>query len=218
MPVTTGDASTTAPKLDDSSLYFNRELSLLAFQKRVLEEARDPGNPLLERLNFLSIFGSNTGLDFPVGLDVDAAGNIYVSNLFANSITVYAPTARGNAAPTATLSGSATGLSAPQHLAVSPPLAILTDRLPPARVAHRYRTRLIATLGVGRYHWTIRRGHLPRGLRLNARNGVLAGTPRQQGTFRVRVKVTDSSHPANAATQSLALTVKPANSRRPRSR
>lgn len=37
----------------------NRELSLLDFQVRVLEEAADPRNPPLERLKFLSIFGSN---------------------------------------------------------------------------------------------------------------------------------------------------------------
>jgi polyphosphate kinase len=43
----------------DQRLYVNRELSLLAFQKRVLEEAEDPHNPLLERVKFLSIFGSN---------------------------------------------------------------------------------------------------------------------------------------------------------------
>lgn len=37
----------------------NRELSLLDFQARVLEEAADPRNPPLERLKFLSIFASN---------------------------------------------------------------------------------------------------------------------------------------------------------------
>jgi polyphosphate kinase len=45
--------------LDDPSLYVNRELSWLEFNKRVLEEARDPNVPLLERLKFLAIFGSN---------------------------------------------------------------------------------------------------------------------------------------------------------------
>ena len=45
--------------LDDPRLYVNRELSLLAFQQRVLEEAQDPSNPLLERIKFLSIVGSN---------------------------------------------------------------------------------------------------------------------------------------------------------------
>jgi polyphosphate kinase len=47
------------PDLDHPDLYINRELSLLAFQKRVLEEAVDPSNPLLERVRFLSIVGSN---------------------------------------------------------------------------------------------------------------------------------------------------------------
>lgn len=45
--------------LDDPHLYVNRELGLLAFQWRVLEEARDSDNPLLERVRFLSIVGSN---------------------------------------------------------------------------------------------------------------------------------------------------------------
>ena len=40
-------------------LYLNRELSLLEFQRRVLAEARDPANPLLERVKFLSIVSSN---------------------------------------------------------------------------------------------------------------------------------------------------------------
>ncbi|MGD0666578.1 MAG: polyphosphate kinase 1 [Bryobacteraceae bacterium] len=45
--------------LKDPALYVNRELSLLAFQRRVLEEAEDETNPLLERVKFLSILGSN---------------------------------------------------------------------------------------------------------------------------------------------------------------
>ncbi len=45
--------------LSSPSLYINRELSLLDFQRRVLEEALDEENPLLERVKFLAIFGSN---------------------------------------------------------------------------------------------------------------------------------------------------------------
>lgn len=40
-------------------LYINRELSLIEFNARVLEEASDPKNPLLDRVRFLSIFHSN---------------------------------------------------------------------------------------------------------------------------------------------------------------
>ena len=43
----------------DSELFFNRELSWLEFNRRVLAEAEDPANPLLERLKFVAIFGSN---------------------------------------------------------------------------------------------------------------------------------------------------------------
>ena len=42
-----------------SQFFFNRELSLLEFHARVLEEALDNRNPLLERLKFSSIFSSN---------------------------------------------------------------------------------------------------------------------------------------------------------------
>ncbi|HVN94949.1 MAG TPA: polyphosphate kinase 1 [Syntrophorhabdaceae bacterium] len=45
--------------LNDPSLYVNRELSWLEFNKRVLEEAQDPLTPSLEKLKFSSIFHSN---------------------------------------------------------------------------------------------------------------------------------------------------------------
>ncbi len=45
--------------LDDPSLYINRELSNIAFNERVLDEAVDPKHPLLERAKFLAIFSGN---------------------------------------------------------------------------------------------------------------------------------------------------------------
>lgn len=52
-------AAGVEPDLYAPALYVNRELSLLAFQRRVLEEAEDRKHPLLERVKFLSILGSN---------------------------------------------------------------------------------------------------------------------------------------------------------------
>src|ERR1700690_1455853 len=47
------------PRLSDPRYYFNRHESWLAFNRRVLEEALDEGNPLLERVKFLAITASN---------------------------------------------------------------------------------------------------------------------------------------------------------------
>ena len=49
----------TEINLSDPQYYFNRELSWLEFNNRVLHEACDPRSPLLERLKFLAIFSSN---------------------------------------------------------------------------------------------------------------------------------------------------------------
>src|SRR6266850_1639860 len=69
-------------------LFFNRELSLLEFHKRVLEEALDETNPVLERLKFLSIFSTNLDEFFMIrvsGLKEELEEN--VTELSADGMT-----------------------------------------------------------------------------------------------------------------------------------
>jgi polyphosphate kinase len=68
--------------LERPELYLNRELSLLAFNRRVLEQARDEQLPLLERLRFLCIASSNLDEFFEIrvaGLKQRAEGGSGVS-------------------------------------------------------------------------------------------------------------------------------------------
>src|SRR5215216_6597603 len=91
-PATDGGAMVTSeavrtkaaePDLSDPSLYFNRELSWLDFNDRVLQLAEDPRIPLLERVNFAAIYEDNldeffmvrvAGLHDQVESKIDARG------------------------------------------------------------------------------------------------------------------------------------------------
>src|SRR5947207_1810519 len=61
-----GDLITMEPKLAAEIRFINRELSWLEFNQRVLDQALDPSTPLLERVKFFCICGSNLDEFFEV--------------------------------------------------------------------------------------------------------------------------------------------------------
>jgi len=65
-PASNGRAPVADVALDDPSLYLNRELSWLEFDRRVLAQATDARVPLLERVRFVAIFADNLDEFFQV--------------------------------------------------------------------------------------------------------------------------------------------------------
>src|SRR5688500_12885084 len=57
--MSTAQQTSREPKAESRGPFFNRELSWLDFNSRVLREAIDERTPLLERVKFLAIFSSN---------------------------------------------------------------------------------------------------------------------------------------------------------------
>ena len=114
--------------------------------------------------------------------------------------------------PTGTLSGTPTGggtykfqvqvsdsASSPQVttrsfsvVVVTPPLGIGSVTLPGATVGSDFSVQLLAHGGVPPYTWGVGSGPLPSGVTLS-NSGLLSGTPTIAGTYKVTIKVTDSS-------------------------
>ncbi|HTW87339.1 MAG TPA: NHL repeat-containing protein [Candidatus Binataceae bacterium] len=88
---------------------------------------------------YVTISGSNTGLESPDGIALDAAGNIYVTNQDNDSVTVFPAGGGGNIAPTATIVGAPDAIFEPAGVALdskgnvyvaSPDLDLVTEYPP----------------------------------------------------------------------------------------
>src|SRR5688500_20035260 len=74
------EAAHSVLSVDNPRYLFNRELSWLEFNKRVLEKGLDDKTPMLERLKFLSIFSNNLDEFFMIrvsGLKEQVSGGIF---------------------------------------------------------------------------------------------------------------------------------------------
>jgi hypothetical protein len=124
-----------------------------------------------------------TGSTLPDGLSLDATTGAITGT----------PTAPGTTAAKVTVT-DALGLTSTVNvnISVAQQLTITNRPLRTAKVGRSYRARLLAVGGVAPKSWTIVRGSLPRGIRLNAATGVLTGTPTKAGTKRFMIQVTDN--------------------------
>jgi hypothetical protein len=91
-------------------------------------------------------------------------------------------------------------------LVVRPRLAIAAKGLPSATAGRAYRSKIATRGGVAAFRWSLAKGQLPRGLKLAATTGTIAGKAASAGTFRITVRVRDAL--GAVATKQLLLRVR----------
>jgi hypothetical protein len=112
-----------------------------------------------------------------------------------------------SAYPTQTHNSSNYWVDVVFNFSVGPiPLSVSTTSLPNGTQSVAYNKNIVASGGIEPYSWSLVSGTLPAGLTLSL-GGVISGTPTAVGTNNFTVKVTDSSSPAQMATQSLSITI-----------
>ena len=121
----TKSSSHAAGKIRPAEHFLNRELGILAFNRRVLAQARNPAIPLLERLRFLCIVSSNLDEFF----EIRVAGLKEQVKLNSVAITTDGLTART----------AFERVSAEAHALVDEQYALLNDELLPALAAESIR-------------------------------------------------------------------------------
>ena len=147
-------------------------------------------------------WAAQAGSSTPPGLSISSAGVISGK-----------PTAPGTFNVTVTVTDSGTpAQTASANFSISiatAPLSITTTSLPNAVVGQLYNQTLASAGGNPPVTWGISSGSLPSWASLNTSTGVITGTPPNTtgSPFSFIVKATDSSTPAQTATQALTITV-----------
>lgn len=176
------DPSADGVRIDSKHFTLNVTEPLIA---RVSTRAAELG---VRYLGSLSATGGQapytwTAAGLPAGLSVTSSGTITGTPASVGSFPAQATVTDAN------------GNSKTTRLAfrVAPKLRITTKGLRGGTVGSAYTARLTTRGGVRPVRWTIVRGHLAAGLRLNARTGTIAGTARAAGTTRVAVRAKDAA-------------------------
>src|SRR5207248_2574458 len=143
LPETVAEAP--AKKFSAPENFINRELSWLEFNRRVLEEAQDATQPLIERVKFLTIFSSN----------LDEFFEIRVAGIKQQIESETSDVGPDGLSPTETFNA----IQRTAHELVATEYALWQEELAPALAKHGIRVHDVAQLGAKRAAWARRFFH-----------------------------------------------------------
>jgi hypothetical protein len=178
-----------------------RQLSIVS--SPALPPRAEVGVAFQMRLSFCGAMGpivwALSAGELPAGLTLRADGSIFG-----------APTVAGRYPFTASATDSQMrSVSHTETLTVAGRLLVRTQRLATAKVGHVYRAKLSAAGGVVPRVWKLTRGRLPTGIRLVPALGVLTGTPKKAGSYRVTVEVKDGLRVKSTSTFTIVVLAEP---------
>ena len=180
----------------DSKQFTINVVALTAAASRTLGEVGVPFSSTLIATGGQTPYVWSAPAGLPPGLDLGAGG-----------VVGGVPTRAGTYSVTIHLAEAGGAAKDVQFtLVVRPRLAIAAARLPAAASGRAYSAKIGVRGGVSGLRWRISGGALPRGLKLAARTGTIAGRPVSRGTFRVRVSVRDAL--GATSTKTLVLSVR----------
>jgi hypothetical protein len=134
----------------------------------------------------------------PPGLALSSVGVISGTPTAAGTYSIVVRVTDSNAPPT-----TATKTFA---IAVLPGFGIITPSLPAGRLGTPYSRTLIGAGGTLPYKWK-KIGKLPKGLKLNAKSGLVSGTPKRLGVSSFTVQLSDRSKPKQIVTRQFSIAV-----------
>jgi hypothetical protein len=183
-------------------------------------------NPLIVTTALLS--GGSVGVPYSATLQASGGATSYswsiTSGTLPDGLSLNSSTGVISGTPTTsnkwtftvqvTDSSTPSPQSATQSLSISiqPAMLISTSSLPNGTASVNYNATLEQQYGTLPLSWTLASGsgNLPGGVSLDPGTGLISGTPTAAGTYNFTVMVTDSSVPAQTATQPLSITINPA--------
>ncbi len=137
----------------------------------------------------------------PPGLSLGTSSGVISGTPTSAGAYSFSIKVNDSSSPQQSVTGNYTITIAPTNLVIQ------TSSLSNGTVGSTYSSTAVPSGGTTPYTWSVSSGNLPSGLSLNTGTGNISGTPQSYGSYTFTLKVTDSSSPAQTATQPYTVTI-----------